>query len=57
LKAGQSNTVSSGGITKSKALTLSGGTRPEDFIQRATQQPTRKLTQIEQIARKSTGLS
>lgn len=48
--------VSNGGVVKSKALTLSGYPKPEDMIQRSVpQQPQRKLTQIEQIALKSTG--
>ena len=49
-------TVTSKDVVKSKALTLSGYPRPEDMIQRAApQQPKRVLTQIEQIALRSTG--
>lgn len=57
LKTQTSNTVSNSSVVKSKALTLNGLIRPEDMIQKAIQnQPTRKLSQIEQIARKSTGV-
>ncbi len=53
---GKSNTVSSDGVVKSKALTLSGYTRPEDMLQRSMpSQPQRKLSQIERMALKSTG--
>lgn len=55
-KMGQSDAVSTNGVVKSKALTLSGYPRPEDMIQRAVpNQPARKLTQIERLALKSTG--
>lgn len=50
---GKNNIVST--EVRSKALTLSGYPRPEDMIQRAVQQPQRKLTQIEEIALRSTG--
>jgi len=58
LKAGQAtNTVSTGSVVKSKALSLNNtGMKPEDIIQRAAPQPTRQLSQIERIARKSTGV-
>jgi hypothetical protein len=59
LKAAQANstTVSGGAVVKSKALTIGGYPTAENLIQRANlpTQPTRKLSQIEQIARKSTG--
>lgn len=60
LKAGyaqKSDTVSTG-IVKSKALSLNpGGVKIDEMIQRAgvPTQPTRKLSQIEMLARKSTG--
>lgn len=56
LKSAQA-TPAQGNVVKSKALTLNNtGMKPEDYIQRVAPQPTRKLSQIEQIARKSTGL-
>jgi hypothetical protein len=64
LKAQKSDTVSTGGVVKSKALSLHGGLRPEDLIQKAVQgnQPKQRdpndnvPMQIRSIARKSTGL-
>ena len=58
LQAAQANnTLSNGAVVKSKALTIGGYPTQENLIQRANLpvQPTRKLTQIEMIARKSTG--
>lgn len=60
LKAGQTqrvDTVSNGGVVKSKALSLGGFGKPEQMVQRSgqTQGPVRKLSQIEMLARKSTG--
>lgn len=61
LKAGQVQAPASlteSGVVRSKALSLNyGAAKPEDVIQRsiAPAQPTRKLSQIEQIARRSTG--
>lgn len=55
-QVGKGATVSAEQVVKSKALTLNGYPRPEDMIQRALpEQPQRKLSQIEQIALKSTG--
>lgn len=58
-QVGKSDAVSNGSVVKSKALNLGGtyqGVRPEDLIQRALpQQPTRKLSKIEEIAYRSTG--
>jgi hypothetical protein len=64
LKAGQlNNTVSSEGVVKSKALSLNpGGQKIEDLVKRGgysnvpSAQPVRKLSQIEMLARRSTGL-
>jgi hypothetical protein len=62
LKAGQAtrgDTVS-GGVVKSKALSLNpGGLSVQDVVKRAgqPQAPTRKLSQIEMLARRSTGAS
>lgn len=56
IKAKLNGNAVSSDVVKSKALTLSGYTRPEDMIQRSIpQQPARKLTQIERLAMKSTG--
>lgn len=64
LQAGQQgNAVSTGNVAKSKALNLNpSGIRPEDLIaksqgQNATPAPYQKLSQIQQIARRSTGLN
>lgn len=54
-KIAKGGAVSTEQIVKSKALTFSGYPTQEALIQRAAPQPTRKLTQIEQIALKSTG--
>jgi len=58
--AGKDTVSTQGGVVKSKALTIGGYPTQETLIQRAVQaqptQPARKLTQIEQIARKSTGV-
>jgi hypothetical protein len=60
LKAAQAsgNTVSSGSVVKSKALTIGGYPTPDNLLQRSNlpAQPTRQLSQIEKIARKSTGV-
>lgn len=58
LKSAQAGTpAQAGNVVKSKALSLNNtGMKPNDLIQRAVPQPTRKLSQIEQIARKSTGV-
>lgn len=58
LKAQKNDTVSSGQVVKSKALTIGGYPTPENLIQRSVQtnQPVRQLSQIERIARKSTGV-
>ena len=61
LKAGyaQKNDTVSNGVVKSKALSLNpGGLTPQDLVKRSVGQPvqpTRKLSQIEMLARKSTG--
>jgi hypothetical protein len=58
LKAAQNNTVSTGPVAKSKALSLNpGGLKIEDVVKRAgmAPAPTRKLSQIELLARRSTG--
>lgn len=57
LKEGQKSDTS-GGVVRSKALSLNpGGMKIEDIVKRsvAPTQPVRKLSQIEMIARKSTG--
>jgi hypothetical protein len=56
LQARVGDTVSTGGVVKSKALNIGGqGLKPEDLIQRSVPQPQRKLTKIEEIAYRSTG--
>jgi hypothetical protein len=62
LKAGAGrDTVSNSGIVKSKALSLNPtGQKPEDIVRRSGQQvanqPMKQLSQIEKLARRSTGL-
>lgn len=63
LKAQGQVAPASTGVVQSKALSLNpGGVKVEDLVRRAVQpevpqQPARKLSQIEMIARKSTGAS
>lgn len=49
----------SGGVVRSKALNISHFQRPDQMIAKAItgQQPARKLSQIEELARRSTGLA
>ncbi len=58
-KLGNGVPANSGGVVKSKALSLNpGGVRPEELVQRAgiPSGPVRKLSQIEKLSRRSTGL-
>ena len=43
------------GVVASKAISGGYGVKPEDLLRNVPQQPTKKLTQIEEIALKSTG--
>ena len=61
LKATKNDTVSTGGVVKSKALNMTNGytNDPAVLLQKAipaAERPVRQLSQIERLARKSTGL-